>query len=127
MPKHNFEFFSSDVKTRAPSITVDRQGRIKLSASFREMIKAKDVPVKMYVGYDKIHDRFALAPPDTELDKAGKRPYTFDKNRGYANAKALLEYFRIPYKDKARRYIYVDRHNGAYVFAHEDEGRAVAN
>ena len=121
MPRQEFEFFDARSRSRGkPSITIDKYGRIMLNRAFRQMLKAEDLPVKLYVGYDRNYKRIALAPAELMADKTDKEPYTFDKDRGYASARAFLDYYGIPY-DRTYRYVLVDRVTGAYVFEREDK------
>jgi bifunctional DNA-binding transcriptional regulator/antitoxin component of YhaV-PrlF toxin-antitoxin module len=90
--------------TRPLSITVDRQGRICLSAEFRRKLGVKDGEhITLYVSYDKVNKRIGLAKPDI-IRLVNIRPYNFDK-RGYSYAKKFLRDNEIPY-DTALNYEY---------------------
>jgi bifunctional DNA-binding transcriptional regulator/antitoxin component of YhaV-PrlF toxin-antitoxin module len=84
------------------TVTVDRMGRICLSAEFRKLLGvSKGLHVKLYVSYDKVNKRIGLAKPDI-IRLVGVRPYNFDK-RGYTNAKRFLTDNEIPF-DTAYNY-----------------------
>lgn len=90
--------------TNPISITVDRYGRLCLSAEFRRLLGvSKGSHVKLYVSYDKVNKRIGLAKPDI-IRLVGVRPYNFDK-RGYTYAKRFFADNNIPY-DTAINYEY---------------------
>jgi hypothetical protein len=95
--------FSND-RADTSFITVDRQGRLCLSAALRKELGNIGNNVAMYASYDKVNKRIGLAKPDI-VRLTNVRPFTFDKNRGYAMARNFLKAAAISY-DESSRYVY---------------------
>jgi hypothetical protein len=95
--------FSND-RADTSFITVDRQGRLCLSSKLRKDLGNIGNNVAMYVSYDKVNKRIGLAKPDI-VRLTNTRPFTFDKNRGYAMARNFLKAAAISYNE-ASRYVY---------------------
>lgn len=96
-----------------PFVTVDKFGRICLSAKTREMLGCRYVPTKLYVGYDKANKRIGLAKPEV-VRLTDTTPMNFDI-RGYGHAGAFLRKYQIPH-DKTYRYVHVGKEGGALTF-----------
>jgi hypothetical protein len=95
--------FSND-RANTSFITVDRQGRLCLSAALRKELGNLNAAVPLYASYDKVNKRIGLAKPDI-VRLTNVKPFTFDKNRGYAMARNFLKAAAISYTE-ASRYLY---------------------
>jgi hypothetical protein len=111
----SIEFFAnSGGRGTGPAITLDKFSRIYLNAGTRDMLGCQGMPIKLYVGYDKVNKRIALAKPDV-VRLTDKRPMSFDGKRHYASARTFVKHFGLP-NDKTYTYEYVGKENGAYTF-----------
>lgn len=118
-----FEIYSPS-RTTEPYIAVDRQSRLRLSAALRELLGCTDRAIELYIAYDKVNKRIAIAKPDI-VRLPNVRPLRFDAARGYASGVGFLKKNRIP--AEAHRYIYVGKEQGGdfrgwYVFQLEGYG-----
>ena len=95
-------------------VTVDRQGRLCLSASLRRELEVGPGGISLYAAYDKVNRRIGLAKPSV-VRLTDTIPYRFDGQRGYTMARNFLKANAIPY-DRAYRYVYVGRENGWWTF-----------
>lgn len=94
------------------SITLDKQGRICLSAAFRKELKLED-KAPLFVFHDDEYGRIGIAQ---KCDEEGVEPHIFD-SRGYCQAKAFLSWCGFNYKDGAIRMLFEGMEDGIYVFA----------
>ncbi|WP_042399293.1 hypothetical protein [Geomicrobium sp. JCM 19037] len=93
---------------RGATITIDSARRITISAGATEVLNvSKDGQFALYVGYDSVNKRIALAKPDV-VRQAELRPYNFDRRR-YAYAKKLTQEIGIADADLPLRYEYIGR------------------
>lgn len=93
---------SAPVRGRECYVTIDRMGRLCLSTGLRRELGIK-LPVKLYVGYDKVNRRIGIAKPDV-VRLVNVQPYSFDK-RGCAIARRFVKDNGID-NSQARRYYY---------------------
>jgi hypothetical protein len=109
------EFYDgNDARMGGTFVTVDKYGRLCLSAKTRELLGVRNIPAKLYVGYDSANKRIGLAKPDI-VRMTDKNPLHFSADKGYAAARGFLAQYKIPH-DKSYRYNYVGQENGAHVF-----------
>jgi hypothetical protein len=99
--------------TRPLSVTVDRQGRLCLSAELRRELECLDKHGQFYVSYDKVNKRIGIAKPSV-VRLTDIRPYNFDM-RGYTYARRFLSDNEIPH-DTAYNYEYDGKENGWLAF-----------
>jgi hypothetical protein len=71
-------------------------------------------PTPLYVGYDKVNKRIAIAKPNV-VRLTGTIPYKFDGKRGYTMARNFLKGNGISY-DTAARYLFDGKENGWWTF-----------
>lgn len=103
--------YSSDSKSQV-SISVDKYGRIQLSAGLRRKLKCENEEIQLYLSFEPETRRIGL-----ERERKGKdRPYKFDKNRGYTSAVDFLKDFDIAYDEGTTRYYYDGMVNGVMAF-----------
>jgi len=115
-----FEWHSSSDRgrgSRGMFVAIDRQQRFCLSTALRRELGCLGNPISLYVGYDKVNRRIALAKPDV-VRLTDTRPYRFDA-RGYAAARSFVDKFRLP-KDRVTRFYYDGKENGAWTFRMEN-------
>lgn len=114
-------FYSNEASTKQlrlrKYLSTDKHGRLYLSEGTKELmgIREEDLPVSIYVGYDKDNKRIALAKVgDVQLE--GVIPFKFNGKRTYASVRTFLQDNRILPKEGTNRYIYIGQENGVYVF-----------
>lgn len=104
--------YSNDRKGEV-ALTVDKMGRICLSAGLRRKLDSVGREVELVLYFD----------PDTRkigISKEGQgriKPFRFDKDRGYTDAKRFLTDNDILYKDGAVRYYYQTTVGGVMAFS----------
>jgi len=116
-----FELYNPSTRANEPYIAIDRQGRLRLSSSLRDMLNCRDRSISLYLAYDPVNHRIAIAKPDI-VRQVNVRPLKFDAARGYASGAGLIAKYRIP--AQAHRYTYVGKeqggeYNGWLVFQRE--------
>lgn len=94
------------------SITLDKQGRIFLSAGFRKELKLEDKG-SLFVFHDDEYGRIGIAQ---KCDENGIEPHIFD-SRGYCQVKVFLDWCGFDYKTGAIRMLFEGMEDGIYVFA----------
>lgn len=106
----------SNVTNRAGllTVTVDRQGRLCISAGLRRELEVGSAGISLYVSYDKVNKRIGLAKPNV-VRLTNTIPFKFDGQRGYAMARNFLKANAIPY-DAAQQYVFEGKENGWLVF-----------
>ena len=87
-------------------IAVDSQSRLYLSQALQRELGCIGLPIELYLAYDKINKRIAIAKPDI-VRLTNVRPFRFDGDRHYANAGNFLRDNRIPARH--HRYYYDGR------------------
>jgi hypothetical protein len=105
--------YSNDNKDQV-SITVDNQGRICLSASLRRKLGCENEEIELILFFEDETRRIGIAK-----EYPGKcKPFKFDKDRGYSEAKAkkFLHDNDVEYKEGAVRYFYDGTYNGVMAF-----------
>lgn len=117
-----FSFFSNEGhRTYKPYISADRLGRVYLSEGAKELmnIKNEELPVALYLGYDKVNKRIGLARPEV-VRLVDVKPFKFNGERTYASARSFLLANNILPKEGVNRYIFVGKEEGIFVFQLED-------
>lgn len=120
----NLKFFSNDgVRSLKPYVSVDKHGRIYISEGAKEVMNIHDeeLPISLYVGYDKINKRIGLARSG-ELQIEGIKPFKFNGKRLYASVRSFLMANRILPDDGTVKYEYVGNSEGVFVFQLEESG-----
>lgn len=84
-------------------IAVDNQARLYLSSGLQDELGCRGREIELYVAYDKVNKRIAIAKPDV-VRLTGVNPMRFDANRSYASARGFLHHNQIP--ARAARYYY---------------------
>lgn len=110
-----FEWISAPERGRGSNrmfVSIDSQGRLCLSSALRRELGCVGIPIHLYVGYDKVNRRIALAKPDV-VRKTDIRAYKFD-TRGYTSATELINRHRLP--TRAHRYYFDGREDGMWTF-----------
>lgn len=118
----NFSFFSNDGHRQLKQyISTDRLGRLYLSEGAKELmgIHNEELPVSLYLGYDKVNKRIGLARPDV-VRLVDVKPFKFNGKRTYASAKSFLMANNILPEKGVQRYDYVGKEDGIYVFQLEE-------
>src|SRR5690606_37987750 len=59
-----FELYNPSTRANEPYIAIDRQGRLRLSSSLRDMLNCRDRSISLYLAYDPVNHRIAIAKPD---------------------------------------------------------------
>lgn len=110
-----FEWVSARARGRGDNglfVSIDSQKRLCLSSALRRELGCLGIPISLYVGYDPVNRRIALAKPDV-VRLTDVRVHKFDV-RGYSSAAALIDKYNIP--PHAHRYYFDGRENGAWTF-----------
>lgn len=110
IPFNNKDFKSSGEMV----VTVDKNRRIYLNRHLQRYLNSEDSPIKLYLGYDPVNKRIALAKPDV-VRLTDHRPVQFNKS-GFVSARAFIDRFKIEYKDGPYHYIYDGNENGWLTF-----------
>lgn len=90
-------------------IAVDNQARLYLSSSLQRELGCVGREIELYVAYDKVNKRIAIAKPDI-VRQTGVNPMRFDANRSYASARGFLRHNQIP--AQPHRYYYDGNEKG---------------
>jgi hypothetical protein len=92
-----FQLISSDSsRSRGKYVTLDKFGRLMLSANLRDSLHTKGVPIRLQVALDPENKRIALQKPElVRKSTVNVEPFKFDV-RGYSPAKSVLEKFALP-------------------------------
>lgn len=104
-------------RVNTPYVATDKHGRLRLSAGLVDMLSARGMPVKLYVGFDKANKRIALGKPDV-VRPTDANPLTFDANKYYAYAGGFYQQHGIPFGPA--RYVYDGKYEGWLMFRRED-------
>ncbi|AXF40945.1 hypothetical protein SCOTTIE_82 [Paenibacillus phage Scottie] len=118
MPKIEIEVWANDsAYVGEPYVSTDLHGRLRLSSGLVEKLSCRDMPIKLYIGYDKANRRIALGK--WEIIKApSANPVQFDRNRHYAYVKRYYDKFGIPVENA--RYYYDGDYQGWMLFKRKD-------
>lgn len=111
-----FIIYNPDNSTGDKSITLDKFGRIYMSAALREDLGAKGVPFKCHLAFDPETDTIGIARPGTVAGTDDVAPVTFDAKRSYASVRPFLHKHKLMPTDKPRIYVFTERKNGWYTF-----------
>ncbi|MCS1350371.1 hypothetical protein [Mechercharimyces sp. CAU 1602] len=98
-------------------VTIDKQQRLSLNKLARVELSCVDIPISLYIGYDPVNHRIALAKPDV-VRLTDTRPYKIDQ-RGYTTVRKLVQRYKLP-MNQSRRYFFDGKENGALTFKLED-------
>lgn len=116
------EFFSNErARYDEPYIAVDAAGRIYLSKQAQQMLGCiESEPIYLYLGYDKVNKRIAIAKPDI-VKLSDTKPFKFNAVRFYASAKTFLDKYGILPKNGSVHYLYdgMGHPAGTYLFRRE--------
>lgn len=106
-----FEVF--DASSKGPGrqsnrmmITIDKNKRLYINLALQRELNSVKLPIRLYVGYDKVNKRIGLAKPDV-VRITDKDPMRFDA-RGYASARGFIEKHKLPH-DKSYHYVFDGR------------------
>lgn len=119
----SFEFFSNvGIKYLRKYLSVDKHGRLYLSEGTKELmgIRNEDLPIKLYIGYDKVKKCIGLAKPE-DVRLPDVIPFTFNGERTYASVRSFLQDNLILPKEGVDRYNYIGEEEGIYVFELEEK------
>jgi hypothetical protein len=98
------------------SITLDKFGRIYMSAGLRDDLGAKGVPFKAHLAYDPDTDTIGIARPGTVAGADNVEPITFDAKRSYASVRPFLHKHKLMPSETPIKYVFTERKNGWYSF-----------
>lgn len=118
----NMSFFSNEGhRSLKQYLSTDRLGRIYISEGAKEIMNIHDeeLPVSLYIGYDKVNKRIGLARPNV-VRLTDVKPFKFNGRRTYASAKSFLMANNILPEKDVQRYRYVGKEDGIFVFQLED-------
>ena len=92
-----FQLISSDSsRSRGKYVTLDKFGRLMLSANLRDSLHTKGVPIRLQVACDPDTKRIALQKPELVRKSATNvEPFKFDV-RGYSPARFIADKFALP-------------------------------
>ena len=117
--KSQFEFFDNKKRSnKAPTLTVDKYGRIYFNEAARELLGVKNVKAELYIGYDKANKRIGVTRPHL-VKEVDLNPVILNEARNEVGARSFLNYYGINYS-KTHHYIYVGKYNNVFMFEHED-------
>ena len=105
--------YSND-KNEQSAITVDKYGRLCLSAGLRRKLGCENEEIELILFFEEETRRIGIAK-----EYPGKyKPFKFDKGHGYSESKAkdFLHDNGIEYRDGSVRYHYDGTYNGVMVF-----------
>lgn len=119
-----FEWITN--KSTIAYVTIDKQRRLYISKSAKELMGLTDEKFRLIAGYDFANNRVVLAKPEV-VRVTNVKPFKFDK-RGYSNAKYFVE--RANLSDLPVRFLfkgkdYSEYPEGSYAF--ELEGSTPAD
>lgn len=110
VPFNNDDFKSSGEMV----LTVEKTQRITLNRPLQRYLGTEGKPIKLYLGYDPVNKRIAIAKPDV-VRLTDHRPVNFNKS-GTVSARKFLDRFQIEYKDGPYHYLYDGNENGWLTF-----------
>lgn len=103
--------YSND-RNEQSAITVDKSGRICLSAGLRRKLGCENDEVELILFFEEETRRIGIAK-----DYPGKQKlFKFDKSRGYSDGKMFLHDNDIEYREGAVRYLYDGTFGGVMAF-----------
>lgn len=116
-----FEVFSNEgARPKGMAyVTTDKQGRIYINRLAQKNMGISQIPVELYVAYDKVNKRIGLAKPEV-VRLTDIHAFTFSGKRAYASAISFLKKNGIMPSRKAQRYFYDGREDGWYTFKLEE-------
>jgi hypothetical protein len=116
-PKVEIEVWANDgARSGEPYVSTDVHGRLRLSAGLIDMLSCRDMPIKLYIGYDKANKRIALGKEDV-IKAPDANPVLFDRTRHYGWARRFYDKFGIP--AETARYYFDGKYQGWLMFKRE--------
>src|SRR5690606_40094383 len=91
-----FELYNPSTRANEPYIAIDRQGRLRLSSSLRDMLNCRDRSISLYLAYDPVNHRIAIAKPDI-VRRVNVRPLKFDAARDRKSTRLNSSHVKISY------------------------------
>lgn len=105
--------YSNDQKERV-MLTVDKIGRICLSAGLRRKLGCENDEVELILFFEEETRRIGLAKDYPGSNKL--KYFKFDKSKGYSDVKPFLHDNDIEYKEGSVRYFYDGTYGGVMAF-----------
>jgi hypothetical protein len=110
-----FIIYNPAESTAERYITVDKFGRIYMSAKLRDDLGAKGIPFKAHVAYDPDEQIIGIARPGTVTGTDNIEPITFDAKRSYASVRRFLNKHNLMPGD-SKVYVFTEKKNNWYCF-----------
>jgi hypothetical protein len=100
------------------SLTIDKYGRIYMSAGLARDLGAQGLPFKAHIAYDPDTDSIGIARPGTVSGVDSVDPVTFDGKRRYASLRKFLRKHHIAVENDGppKTYVFITKRNGWYEF-----------
>ncbi|GIP38596.1 hypothetical protein J31TS4_18760 [Paenibacillus sp. J31TS4] len=103
--------YSNDSRAQV-ALTVDKMGRIQLSAGLRRKLGCENEEIELILFFEQETRRIGITK-----EYPGKiKPFRFDADRGYSSVEKFLKENDIEYREGSVRYFYDGTYGGVMAF-----------